>query len=253
MPAAVALGLALATPAGAAKRFTSQVSPKSQTGANEPSVAVDRSDGTVYVAWQGGTNVARSDDSGHTWVQTPLNDTFSSIGDVDIRVGGPTPCSTGFPEANCIAGKHRVYVSSISTTPLPLQTQVAYSDDQGANRTINKVAAVNPSFIDRPWIAVYPSRTTALEDQVYIAYHDFSASQINVAASNDGGQTFGPSVDVLAQNGIAELNSFCDTVPSGVEVDPRTGDVYVLWITADPVANTTGGCNISQIENFHQV
>src|SRR5216110_4069584 len=85
------------------------------------------------------------------------------------------------------------------------------------------------------------------------SYHDFSASQINVTASNDGGQTFGPSVDVLAQNGMAETQSFCNTVPSGIEVDPETGEVYVEWITADPVANTTQGCNITQIENFHQV
>src|SRR5437773_7540684 len=85
------------------------------------------------------------------------------------------------------------------------------------------------------------------------SYHDFSASQINVTASNDGGQTFGPSVDVLAQNGMAETQSFCNTVPSGIEVDPETGEVYVKWITADPVANTTQGCNITQIESFHQV
>jgi len=60
-----------------------------------------------------------------------------------------------------------------------------------------------------------------------VAYHDFSASQINVAASNDGGQLFGPSVDVLATNNMAFLNSFCNTVPSGIEVDPETGEVYV--------------------------
>jgi hypothetical protein len=52
---------------------------------------------------------------------------------------------------------------------------------------------------------------------------------------------------------MAFLNSFCNTVPSGIEVDPETGEVYVQWITADPVANTTQGCNITQIENFHQV
>src|SRR5207253_8080191 len=98
-----------------------------------------------------------------------------------------------------------------------------------------------------------PSKTSANQDQVYISYHDFSASQINVAASNDSGQTFGPSVDVLAQNGIAQAQSFCNTIPSDIEVDPETGEVYVQWITADPVANTTQGCNISQIENFHQV
>src|SRR5713226_3333649 len=224
--------------------FTEQVSPGSQTNATEPSVAVDRSDGTVYVAWQAsGTHVARSDDGGRTFVETPINNLFGSdVGDVDVRVGGPTP-----------SGVHRVYVSSIEELPLVLQTHVAYSDDRGATWTINDLAAVNPSFIDRPWLAVFPSKTSANQDQVYVGYHDFSASQINVAASNDGGQTFGPSVDVLAQNAIAQTQSFCNTIPSDIEVDPETGEVYVQWITADPVANTTQGCNVSQIENFHQV
>src|SRR5437773_3191934 len=225
--------------------FTKQSSSSGQTNATEPSVAVDRSDGTVYVAWQAsGTHVARSDNGGRTFVETPIANLFGSdVGDVDVRVGGPTP-----------SGTHRVYVSSIEELPLVLQTHVAYSDDRGgANWTINDLAAVNPSFIDRPWLAVFPSKTSANQDQVYISYHDFSASQINVTASNDGGQTFGPSVDVLAQNGMAETQSFCNTVPSGIEVDPETGEVYVKWITADPVANTTQGCNITQIESFHQV
>ncbi len=233
--------------------FTTQVSPSSQTNATEPSVAVDRSDGTIYVAWQaGGTWVARSDDGGRSFVQTPIADFFGrDIGDVNARVGGPTPCT--IPTMNCLPGTHRVYVSSIERLPLPLQTHLAMSDDRGAHWTINDIAAVNPSFIDRPWLAVFSSPVSASDDQVYIAYHDFSASQINVAASNDGGQTFGPSVDVLTPNGLAFANSFCNTVPSGIEVDPQTAEVYVLWITADPVANTTEGCNITQIENFHQV
>ncbi len=233
--------------------FTEQVSPDGQGNATEPSVAVDRSDGTVYVAWQAsGTHVARSDDGGRTLVETPIASLFGSdVGDVDIRVGGPTPCAV--TTTTCLPQKHRVYVSSIEELPLALQTHLAYSDDRGANWTINNLAAVNPSFIDRPWLAVYPSTTSANQDQVYIAYHDFSVSQINVAASNDGGQTFGPSVDVLGTNGIAFANSFCNTVPSDIEVDPETGEVYVQWITADLVANTTQGCNITQIEPFHQV
>src|SRR5438067_713607 len=233
--------------------FTEKVSPTTQTNATEPSVAVDRSDGTIYVAWQAsGTSVARSDNGGRTFVQTPITNLFGrDIGDVAIRVGGPTPCAR--PTPNCLPGTHRVYVSSLERLPLPLQTHLAYSDDRGADWTIKNLAAVNPSFIDRPWLAVYASKTSANQDQVYISYHDFSASQINVAASNDGGQTFGPSVDVLAANGLAQLQSFCNTIPSGIEVDPENGDVYVQWITADPVANTPQGCNISQIENFHQV
>jgi len=229
--------------------FTTQVSPPGQGNATEPSVAVDRSDGTVWVAWQAsGAHVARSDDGGRSWHQV-LSE--PDVGDVDMRIGGPTPCMA--QTTGCIPRTHRVYVSSIEELPLPLQTHVAYSDDRGATWTVNNLAAVNPSFIDRPWLAVYPSKVSANQDQVYIAYHDFTASQINVAASNDGGQTFGPSVDVLGQNGLAEIESFCNTVPSDIEVDPETGEVYVQWITADPVANTTEGCNITQTENFHQV
>jgi hypothetical protein len=241
------------TRAGTVNGFTTQVSPSTETNATEPSVAVDRSDGTVWVAWQAsGTHVARSDDGGRTFVQTPIvNATSRDLGDVDIRVGGPSPCSVA--TSTCIPGTHRVYVTSIEELPLPLQTRLAFSDDRGAHWTINDLAAFNPSFIDRPWLAVYPSRVSANQDQVYVSYHDFSASQINVTASNDGGQTFGPSIDVLGTNGLAFTNSFCNTVPSDIEVDPETGEVYVQWITADPVANTTQGCNITQLQNFHQV
>ncbi len=253
LPAPSTRLLSLQALAAETTSFTRQVSPSSETNATEPSVAVDRSDGTEWVAWQAsGTHVARSDDGGHTFVQTPISNLFGSdVGDVDIRVGGPTPCSV--VTSSCSPGTHRVYVSSLEKLPLVLQTHVAYSDDRGASWTINNLAAVNPSFIDRPWLAVFASKASANLDQVYISYHDFSASQINVTASNDGGQTFGPSVDVLAQNGMAETQSFCNTVPSGIEVDPETGEVYVKWITADPVANTTQGCNITQIESFHQV
>jgi len=45
--------------------FTEKVSPDSESNATEPSVAIDRADGTIYVAWQAsGTHVARSDDGG---------------------------------------------------------------------------------------------------------------------------------------------------------------------------------------------
>jgi len=255
MGVAVALVSALISsqPALAATGFTTQVSPPAQTNATEPSVAVDRSDGTIYVAWQaGGRHVARSDNGGRTFVQTPINSVFGNdVGDVAIRVGGPAPCAVAV--SGCTPGTHRVYLTSIERLPAPLQTHLAFSDDRGATWTENQLAAFNPSFIDRPWLAVYPSTMSATQDQVYIAYHDFSVSQINVAASNNGGQTFGPSVDVLGTNGLAFANSFCNTVPSGIEVDPVTGEVYVQWITADPVANIGQGCNITQIQNFHQV
>src|SRR2546421_9573907 len=118
--AAASLGAPGAAHAGLIEAFTEQVSPEAVTNATEPSVAVDHSDGTVWVAWQAsGTHVARSDDGGRTWTQVLSQ---SDVGDVDIRVGGPTPCTA--PTTGCVPGTHRVYVSSIEETPLPLQTHL---------------------------------------------------------------------------------------------------------------------------------
>src|SRR5919198_3079982 len=247
-----ALLLAMPANAGDLLGFTEQVSPQEETNATEPYIAIDHSDGTVWVAWQAsGTHVARSDDGGRTFVQTPIANLFGNdVGDVDIAVGGPTPCAVA--TTNCLRGTRRFYVTSLERLPVPLQTHLAYSDDRGAHWTINDVAAVNPSFIDRPWLAVYPSTVSAAQDRVYIAYHDFSASQIWVASSSNGGQTF-VQTNVFTNDPTAEVQSFCNTVPSGIEVDPETGEVYVQWITADPVQNTTGGCNVTHVENFHQV
>src|SRR5204863_647893 len=70
--------------------FTEEVSPEAETNATEPYIAIDHADGTVWVAWQAsGTHVARSDDGGRSFVQTPIVDLFGNdIGDVDIAVGG---------------------------------------------------------------------------------------------------------------------------------------------------------------------
>jgi hypothetical protein len=233
--------------------FTEEVSPEAETNATEPYIAVDRADGTVYVAWQAsGTHVARSDDGGRTFVQTPIVDLFGSdVGDVDIAVGGPTPCTVA--TTDCQPGTHRVYVTSLEKLPLPLQTHLAYSDDRGTHWTINDIAATNPSLIDRPWLAVDPNAVSATQDKVYIAYHDFSVSQIWVAASTNGGTVFGPSVDVFADDPRAETSTFCNSIPSGIEVDPSSHDVYVLWITSGLVENEAGGCNLTQTENFHDV
>jgi hypothetical protein len=247
-----ALVLVMPASAGDILGFTEAVSPEAETNATEPYIAIDHSDGTIYVAWQAsGTHVARSDDGGRSFVQTPIVDVFGNdVGDVDVAVGGPTPCAA--PTSSCLPGTHRVYVSSIERLPLLLQTRLAYSDDRGAHWTINDLAAFNPSFIDRPWLAVHPSPVSANADDVYIAYHDFSASQIWVSSSHNGGAAF-VETNVFANDPNAEVQSFCNTVPSGIETDPETGEIYVEWITGSPVENTTGGCNVTQTENFHQV
>src|SRR4051812_9144019 len=66
--------------------FTEEVSPEADGSATEPYIDIDRSDGTVWVAWQSsGSHVARSDDGGRSFVQTPEFDVFGrDLGDVDI-------------------------------------------------------------------------------------------------------------------------------------------------------------------------
>jgi hypothetical protein len=256
--AAIFVSFILALPAAAGTGFTTQVSPSGQGNATEPYIAIDHSDGTVWVAWQAsGSHAARSDDGGRTFVQTPEAGVFSrDFGDVDIAVGGPTPCTTGDPEllpgTVCQPGTHRVYLTSISEVA-PLQVKLAYTDDRGAHWTINPTAVANPQLVDRPWLAVYPSKLSADSDKVYVSYHDFSVSQVWVATSVNGGAAFAPSVDVFAGDPRAQTSTFCNSVPSGIEVDPETGEVYVLWITSGLVENQTGGCNITQNENFHDV
>src|SRR5438477_13095929 len=104
--------------AGTSTGFTTQVSPPGQTNATEPYIAIDRVDGTVWVAWQAsGTHVARSDDGGRSFVQTPIVNLFGNdVGDVDIAVGGPTPCAVA--TLSCLPGTRRVYVTSIDRLPL---------------------------------------------------------------------------------------------------------------------------------------
>src|SRR2546423_8027892 len=131
LPTALLAALLAATAPGAGagliEAFTEQVSPEAETNATEPSVAIDRSDGTVWVAWQAsGTHVARSDDGGRSFVQTPIVNAFGrDLGDVDIAVGGPTPCTTPVAPTNitigtttaqtggCLPGTHRVYVTAL--------------------------------------------------------------------------------------------------------------------------------------------
>src|SRR5256714_9411748 len=110
----------------AATNFSTQVSPAAQTNATEPYIAIDQSDGTVWVAWQaGGSHAARSDDGGRTFVQTPEAGVFGRhIGDVDIAVAGLTPCTSGDVELTAgtvrLPGTHPVYLRSISQAA-PLQ------------------------------------------------------------------------------------------------------------------------------------
>src|SRR5437016_5024596 len=115
-PVAALFVLALPASGSIIDGFTEVVSPPDEANATEPYIAIDRSDGTVWVAWQAsGSHVARSDNGGRSFTKV-LDE--NDVGDVDIAVGGPTPCTVA--TTGCVPGTHRVYISSISLVP-PLQ------------------------------------------------------------------------------------------------------------------------------------
>jgi hypothetical protein len=157
---------------------------------------------------------------------------------------------------NAVDAAGAVYNAQICGVPTPLHTCVYRSLDGGRTWPQQTFAAdVHPGASDRPWIDVYPHRrgrgwnpdlTT-----VYLEYHTFSPEDLAyVTVSRDGGKTFSPP-HLIETGTNATLDSGCNTIPSGVAVDDRTGTVYALWLSGNDVAdNATTGCNYSQLGPF---
>ena len=124
----------------------------------------------------------------------------------------------------------------------------------------------NPFGVDRPWIdASIPPGGTTNNAVVALMYHDFyGPSAIWVNISTDGGATFSPPSDVLANltipNGasgaaVAAADSSCSTIPAGAAIaksGPHTGRIYVAWEASDAQSAATG-CNISEQQPYHNL
>jgi hypothetical protein len=119
--------------------------------------------------------------------------------------------------------------------------------------------------VDRQWTSasnLSPVPVGYTGPEVVLMYHDFyGPSQIWVNISTDGGATFGPPIEVLAnanpanpQTFIAQTYTLCNTVPAGVQIVkpglPHAGRIYVSWIAVDLAQNATG-CNLSMDQSFH--
>ena len=92
----------------------------------------------------------------------------------------------------------------------------------------NVASSINDS--DQPWLLVNPDPTTTTQDNVYVAYDDFSGGpDMRVAVSTDidanpaAALAFGLDVEV-GQSGGGGINP-------GLRLadDPRTGFMYALW------------------------
>src|SRR5439155_15498252 len=149
----------------------------------------------------------------------------------------------------------------------PLQADVWKSVDHGKTWTHGAGAlpqcatSCSPFGVDRQWTAAsIPAGGSTATAEVVLMYHDFyGPSQIWVNISHDGGKTFGPPIEVLANSAVpgaveAQGYTMCNTVPAGVAIVnpglPHAGRIYVSWIAADLPQNTTG-CNITMAQSFH--
>jgi hypothetical protein len=225
----------------------------------EPTIAAN-SKGELYdTTPSGGTILYKSANRGATWTQATTAD--PSSGDDCVS----TDQSNALYECN-LAGSQSIG---------PLQADVWKSLDDGktwiyGSNAIDVAGNVcgtscSPFGVDRQWVDAYipPGGTTKLA-RVVLMYHDFfGPSQIWVNLSADGGKTYGPPIDVLAnltaqganQGVVAQVDSACNTVPAGVRIEktgPHPGRVYVAWIASDPESLGTG-CNVTMDQAFHNL
>jgi hypothetical protein len=227
----------------------------------EPSIAAS-STGELYdTTPSGGTILYKSTTHGSTWTQATTADPTS--GD------------------DCVATdqSNALYLCNLagSQSTGPLQADVWKSLDDGTtwqygNNNVNQLGGSNicgtscsPFGVDRDWVDAYiPPGGTTNTARVVLMYHDFfGPSQIWVNTSTDGGKTFGPPVDILAnltpngtdQGVIAQADSACNTVPAGVRIaksGPHPGRIYAAWIASDPESPATG-CNVTMVQAFHNL
>jgi hypothetical protein len=220
-----------------------------QDGGGEPSMTTGPRNGDLYVTYPAstGTPFYRSANDGLSWTKGATADTAS--GD------------------DCIATDQSgaLYLCNLagSKDTVPLQADVFKSVDNGAKWSMasgpvpGTGASSQPLLVDRPWVDAWiPPHKTTRRAEVVMEYHDFVPSQIWVNISTDGGKIFGPPTDVIATSPQAELDSFCNTVPAGVKIvksGPHRGRIYVAWIAADVPSSLATGCNITQMDTFHDI
>jgi len=233
---AVLVAFLVAPASGSAFSFTTGFLPGSDDG-NEPSVALSTG-GIRYASWQSPGEFAVSSD-GVNWTNTGMPDS-GALGDV----------------SNAVDASGAVYNGQICGVPAALHTCVYRSTDGTQTWPQQTIAAdSHPGASDRPWIAVDPTSTAGSWDPanttVYLEYHTFSPDDmVYVTKSTDGGATFGPPMNVTNDPNALSASS-CNTIPSGVVVDPNNHYVYVLWLSGNDVtANTASGCNYSQLGPF---
>jgi hypothetical protein len=156
------------------------------------------------------------------------------------RTAGDFPAG-GFSDSELVItpGGRLIGVAPDSTG---LGLVVAYSDDRG--RTWQTATGADFVDQDRPWLAVGPVDPVTHEPAVYLLFHNVVTGPVLhnmfVATSTDGGRSFGPPVAVALPGTEAYNDLQCAPgKPSGIAVDPNTGQIYISFGTR---SSAVGGC-----------
>jgi hypothetical protein len=188
----------------------------------------------------GRTVVFRSIDRGATWQRTP-SDPVQTSATIDVDV---VAMPTG-----------RILGSELDEAGLNFPS--SYTDDSGASWTESR-GSTRLADQDRQWFAVGPDTDHNGKPNVYLLYHNLGSGLANhnmfVATSTDGGETFGPPVPTTLPGDAAYADLQCADSggPSDIQVNPKTGRIYVFFTTraGTQVApgQDFGGCSAMPLE-----
>src|SRR3954470_2630603 len=185
-----------------------------------------------------GALVFQSTDGGQTWQQTPGRPVQRQASiDVDI-----VAMDTG-----------RLLASELDYAGLNFPSSI--SDDRGKTWTETS-GSTELADQDRQWFAVDKNRDGDKKPTVYLLYHNLGSGFANhnmwVSRSDDGGETFGPPVPTTqpGDDAYADLQCADSGGPSNIQVNPRTGRIYVFFTTraGENGGADFGGCAAQPIE-----
>jgi hypothetical protein len=154
-------------------------------------------DGTIYVTAQDGTpGGVLAWNCGKTTFDcqqlTKPDSLTGGQGETGLTGGGgDNELAISAPAAD---GSYRIYVSSLMSL---VTNAVAVSTDHGETWK-NNVAASSFVGVDRQWLAASGEKTA------YLAYHEIYADTILMSRTDDGGDTWGPPIEMISPENIPE-------------------------------------------------
>jgi hypothetical protein len=245
-----ALPVALAMPAAATTAgptFAHGVLPPPPAGstsknnqAAEPQMRADQA-GNFYISSENGlgsgTDAWSSTDGGHTYRSLPQpNEASSTSGGTTgfAPGGGDTDLATA-PAKNS-SGTYNLYVASLTVGSVT----VSLSQD-GGHTWANDVTSATVPGDDREWIAADGA------NGFYLSYHAESTGEeiiVNQGQVVNGQPTTVQTYDAInpAQTDIY-LGTVEDNQIGNIAVDPKTGDVYQVFVGCPPSPTAVESCS----------